>query len=77
MASIVDYMNAVLALAQFVELKDGSVYGEVSEFPGIETTGRNMDECKRELRSMIRDWITSAQRSGEILPVINGVDINR
>ena len=72
-----DYVNAVLSLAQYVEMSDGSYYGEVTEIPGLECDGKTLEDCKRQLRGKIRDWVNGTQNAGELLPVVNGIDLNK
>lgn len=73
---LIAYINAALALAQYVQMKDGSYYGEIPEL-GIECSGKTLEECQRGLRGMIRDWVTLTLRAGELVPIIDGIDLNQ
>ena len=71
-----DYINAALTYAIYEELDDNSFSGEISKCPGTIAFGQTLEECREELEAALQDWILSALRHGDELPVINGVDLN-
>lgn len=71
-----DYINAALTYAVYEELDDNSFSGEIPKCPGTIAFGQTLEECHQELEVALQDWILSALRHGDELPVINGVDLN-
>jgi predicted RNase H-like HicB family nuclease len=53
--------------AMFKFLDDG-VHAEVLDFPGVITSGRDLDEARRLLRSALADMAETSLQLGEALP---------
>jgi predicted RNase H-like HicB family nuclease len=53
--------------AMFKFLDDG-VHAEVLDFPGVITSGRDVDEARRLLRSALSDMAETSLQLGEALP---------
>ncbi len=53
--------------AMYKYLDDG-VHAEVLDFPGAMTSGRDLDDARRLLRSALADMAEEALRRGEALP---------
>jgi len=56
--------------AMFKYLDDG-VHAEVLDFPGVISSGRDLDEARRLLRSALGDMAETALQRGEPLPQPN------
>jgi len=52
------------------------ILGEVREGDGIWSTGKTVEECRRELISVIEGWIALRLRMGDSIPPIGSVSIN-
>lgn len=48
---------------------DGAVHGELLDFPGVITAGRDLDEARRLLRSALVDMAETHLLHGEPLPL--------
>lgn len=53
------------AMYKFV---DGGVHGEVLDFPGVITSGRDLDDARRMLASALVDMAETSLLSSEALP---------
>ena len=71
-----EYIESALKKAKYEKLDDGTFSGEIPECPGTIAFGNTMKECCRELESALEDWLLSALRHGDTLPVIEGIDLN-
>jgi predicted RNase H-like HicB family nuclease len=71
-----DYLNAAMRQAAYETTEDGTVWGEIPGFPGLWAMGVAPEECERELRSTLEDWILIATRYGDTLPVVEGIDVS-
>ena len=71
-----DYMDAALKYAVYEKLADDSFSGEIPKCPGTIAFGQTLEVCRQELKGALQDWLISALRHGDELPVINGLDLN-
>lgn len=70
------YVGRALSKARYEKLEDGAYSGEIPECPGTIAFGDTEEECHRELEAALEDWLLSALRHGDTLPVIDGIDLN-
>ena len=63
-------MEMITYRAMFKCLDDG-VHAEVLDFPGVISSGRDLDEARRLLRSALADMAETALNHGEPLPTPN------
>ena len=72
-----DYVAAALAEAGYDKLEDGTFSGHIPACPGVVAFGCSLRECEDELRSTLEDWILVGLRLKHLLPVVNGIDLNK
>ncbi len=73
---LIEYINKALSKAVYDKLEDGTFFGKIPECPGVLAFGKTLFECQNELRSVLEGWLIVKIRHGDILPVIDGFDIN-
>jgi predicted RNase H-like HicB family nuclease len=71
------YIGAALELARYDKLEDGSFVGEIPRLTGVIAFAPTLQECERELRSVLEDWILVGLRLGHRLPPLAGINLNR
>ena len=71
-----EYIECALKKAKYEKLEDGTFCGEIPECPGTIAFGQTTEECRQELEAALEDWMLSALRHGDTLPVIEGIDLN-
>ena len=69
-----EYIECALRESTYEKLEDGTFCGEISACPGTIAFGETIEECRRELEAALEDWLLSALRHGDALPVIEGID---
>ncbi len=74
---LIDYINKAMSKAEYDKLEDGTFFGKIPECPGVFAFGKTLFECQNELRSVFEGWLIVKIRHGDILPVIDGLDINK
>ncbi len=63
--------------AETEKLDDGSWYADVNNFPGVWAQGASEQEARKELESVIRDWVLlKILDQDKDLPIINEIDLN-
>ena len=64
-------MNAALEKAKYEIIKDDEpYYGEVPGLKGVWATGKNLEECRRNLAETIEGWIIIRLKKGLSIPSI-------
>ncbi len=72
-----EYIQAALDRAQYKLIENPEpVFGEVPELEGVWATGKTVEECRRELISVIEGWIALRLRMGDAIPPIGRFTIN-
>lgn len=72
-----EYIQAPRDLATYEIIDDPEpFYGEVPELQGVWATGITLEECRKELQSVIESWIALKLRLGHPIPAIGGHVIN-
>ncbi len=62
-------VRELLERAVYEGLEDGSYGGSIPECPGVIALGSSLGECRRELRSILEDWLRLGLELGRRLPV--------
>ena len=74
---ISDYIDSLIALAEYEKLEDGSYAGRIPKCKGVISFGSSLKECQIELRSTLEDWILVGIKLGHTLPVIGKINLNK
>ncbi|MBM4454698.1 MAG: type II toxin-antitoxin system HicB family antitoxin [Chloroflexi bacterium] len=74
---LTDYVARALEHAVYDKLEDGSFVGRILACAGVIAFGTTLHGCERELRSTLEDWILVGLKLGHVLPVIDGIDLNK
>ncbi|NJD54677.1 MAG: type II toxin-antitoxin system HicB family antitoxin [Candidatus Methanoperedens sp.] len=71
---ILEYINAALEKAKYEIIEDDEpYYGEVPGLKGVWATGKNLEECRRNLAEIIEGWIILRLKKGLQIPSIGGI----
>jgi predicted RNase H-like HicB family nuclease len=70
------YIQAAMRRAAYEILEDGTYYGEISDLPGVWANAANLEACRTELQEVLEDWILVGLRRGDLLPIVDGIDLN-
>jgi len=72
-----EYIQAALERAQYKIIDNPEpVFGEVPDLEGVWATGSTVEDCRRELISVIEGWIALRLRMGDSIPPIGNFTIN-
>lgn len=67
-----EYIAKKLKSAKYKLLKDGSYFGEISGVKGVWANAKNLEDCRKELKEVLEDWLFLKIREGGKIP---GFDI--
>jgi len=65
-----EYIKAVLELAEYDTLEDGSYVATVEGLRGVIAIVDSIEECRRDLIEVIEGWIALRIRFGAKIPMI-------
>ena len=66
-----EFIDKKLRKARYKLLNDGSYFGEIHELKGVWANAKNLEDCRRELREVIEDWLLLKVRAHEKVPDFN------
>ncbi len=74
---ISDYIDKLMALAEYDKLEDGSFAGRIPKCKGVISFSTTLKECQIELRSTLEDWILVGIKLGHSLPTVGKINLNK
>ena len=72
---ITEYIQAALRRANY-EQEEGTFYAEVPDMPGVLACGTTLETCRQQLIEVIEGWLLVGIRHGDVLPVLDGINLN-
>ena len=73
---IVQYIQEAMNTAKYEILEDGSgFYAEIPLCKGVYANASSLEECRRELESVLEQWILVRIYRNLKLPVINTIEL--
>ena len=63
-----EFITKKLKEARYKLLKNGSYFGEISGLRGVWANAKNLEDCRRELKEVLEDWILLKVRDGQKIP---------
>jgi len=72
------YLDKAMEQAVYEIVEDDSTYwGEIPGLQGVWANRETLEQCRRELREALSDWLALRLRIGLSIPVIAGIDLNQ
>lgn len=71
---IFEYCQKAIEKAEYKKLDDGTWYAEVHGFTGVWANAETVEDCRRELISVLEEWIILKLRDGEPVPEVDGLN---
>ena len=62
---LTEFVDKKLRKARYKILKDGTYFGEVADIRGVWANARNLEDCRKELREVLEDWLVLKVRDRE------------
>ena len=71
---LTEYFEAAMKKARYEILPDDhTYYGEIPGFQGVYANEATLEDCRRELRSALEDWVLLSVSRGLPLPEVDGI----
>ncbi len=73
---LVEYIEEAMNLAHYEIIEDEEpFYGEIPQLRGIWSTGKTLEECRRNLRESLEGWIIISLNKNIELPKLKDINI--
>jgi predicted RNase H-like HicB family nuclease len=73
---LIEYIEEALKRAKYEIIDDEEpYYGEIEELQGGWATGKTLEECRKNLKEAIEDWIILSIKKGLPLPKLANYEI--
>ncbi len=75
---LASYLDKAMELAVYeIVENEGTYWGEIPPLQGVWACQKTLEDCRRELREALSDWIALRLRLSLEIPVIEGIDLNQ
>lgn len=77
MGSFSEYFDGAMHTAVYEEMEeDEGWFGTIPGFDGLWASGPSEEDCGRELRSTLEDWVLFSLQRQMAVPTVNGIELN-
>ena len=74
---LASYIDQAMELAIYEIIEDDQTYwGEIASLQGVWANYKTLEECRRELREALSDWLALWLRLGLTISVIAGINLS-
>ena len=63
-----EFIERQLKKSQYKILKNGTYFGEISGLRGVWANAKNLEDCRKDLREALEEWLVLKVRSHERVP---------
>jgi predicted RNase H-like HicB family nuclease len=72
---IFEYCQKAIEKAEYKRLDDGTWFSEIPGFKGVWANAGTVEDCRKELISVLEEWIILKLHAGEIVPEVDGLSV--
>ena len=72
---IFEYCQKAIEKAEYKKLDDGTWYAEMPGFKGVWANAETVEDCRKELISVLEEWIVLKLRDGDVVPEVDGLSV--
>lgn len=73
---LTSYVHAAMRHAAYKMYEDGNFFATIPGFSGVWAHAKTVEECREELREVLEDWLFLSIADHDVLPVVDGIDLN-
>lgn len=63
-----EFVLKKLKQARYKILKDGNYFAKIPGMRGVWASAKNLEDCRKELREVLEDWILLKIKGGDTVP---------
>ncbi len=72
---IFEYCQRVIEKAEYKKIEDGTWFAEIPGFEGVWANGKRVEECRKDLISVLEEWIILKLRDQDPIPEVDGLTV--
>ena len=72
---LAEYIELAMKDSVFKELCDGTHFAEIPGFQGAWANADTLEDCRREMKEVLEDWILLGIKLGHPIPVVGSIDL--
>jgi predicted RNase H-like HicB family nuclease len=74
-AMILEYCEKAIEKAEYKKLEDGTWFAEIPGFQGVWANSNTVEECRKELITVLEEWLVLKLRDQNPIPEIDGLTL--
>jgi predicted RNase H-like HicB family nuclease len=75
---LASYLDKAMEQAVYeIVAEDKTYWGEIPGLQGVWANETTLEQCRRELREALSDWVALRLRMGLSIPIVAGIDLNQ
>lgn len=72
---IIEYCQKAIEKAEYKKLEDGTWFSEIPGFRGVWANGKSVEECRKELITVLEEWVVLKLRDKDPIPPVDGLKV--
>ena len=72
---IFEYCQRVIEKAEYKKIEDGTWFAGIPGFEGVWANGESVEKCRKDLISVLEEWIILKLRDQDPIPVVDGLTV--
>ena len=72
---ILEYCEKAMDKAEYKKLEDDTWFADIPGFQGVWANGNTVEECRKELITVLEEWLVLKLRDKEPIPEVNGLKL--
>ena len=72
---IFEYCQRVIEKAEYKKIEDGTWFAEITGFEGVWANGKSVEKCRKDLISVLEEWIILKLRDKDPIPKVDGLTV--
>lgn len=75
---LASYLDAAMERAKYEIVEDdGTYWGEIEGLQGVWANAATLEQCRRELREALSDWVAFRLKLGLDIPILGDLDLSQ
>ncbi len=72
---IIEYCQKAIERAEYKKLDDGTWFAEIPGFKGVWANGDNVEQCRKELVTVLEEWLLLKIKDEDPIPDVEGLKV--
>jgi predicted RNase H-like HicB family nuclease len=72
---ILEYCEKAIEKTEYKKLEDGTWFAEIPDFQWVWANSNTVEECRKELITVLEEWLILKSRDQDLIPEIDGLKL--